>query len=79
MMSSTISDIERMLQTNLYIAKRNNTGDLSVLCNSNIFDAIHHCIKPEITISDKYIISHSPEIPPEYSLVSVINADANGK
>lgn len=73
-----INDIERILDTTYYIAKKNEI-ETSVLLNYNIFEMINQCIVSEIDTSDSYILTNSPVLPTNYVLTSTIEVNNCGK
>lgn len=78
MLPSIINDIERILDTTYYIAKKNEI-ESPILLNNNIFETINQCIISEVDASDSYILTNSPVLPLNYVLTSTIEVTSNGK
>lgn len=77
--SDFIVDIERTLNTTYYIAKKNK-AETSIVFNTNIVDAIWQCVVPTVDISDAYILTNTPDLSSNYTVIgSTIKLENDGK
>lgn len=77
MLMETISNVEHMLNTSYYIAKKNRSKP-EIFFNSQVFSVIYQCITAEIDYSNKYILNFLPELPFGYVLCSKIELNNDG-
>lgn len=79
-MMDQIADIESMLDTTYYLAKKNIT-DPSIKFNFEIFNTIQQSVIFDVDLSSHYVLECSPDLLPEYTLSAMIglNSDDNSE
>uniref|UniRef100_A0A2S2NKN9 RING finger protein n=2 Tax=Schizaphis graminum TaxID=13262 RepID=A0A2S2NKN9_SCHGA len=75
-MMDYIADIESMLDTTYYLAKKKITKP-AIQFNFDIFKTIQQCVILNIDMSDRYVLECSPDLLPEYTLSAKIGLNSD--